>query len=89
MTTTPDLVYTIDSPVVRFVPNTDSGVDAWRSMAEQDESGNACCLIHQLPGVLLQLAEAGYVARERLPYGGRWAKGFTNTDADLLDQLQA
>lgn len=65
---TADLTYsTPDGIWTRFYPETDAGIDAWKIMADADPDGVVAFLAPQVPGVLKQLRDAGFIVRKAKP----------------------
>lgn len=64
----PDLTYSAPDGIwTRFYPETDTGEDAWRVMADTMPDGVVAFLPMQVPGVLAQLRAAGLTVRKAKP----------------------
>lgn len=61
-----DLTYITTGMFTRFIPQTDAGEDAWRTMAEK-LNGDALVLNIHLKSTLSQLRKAGYKVKKSNP----------------------
>lgn len=62
---TADLTYRIDGMFTRFYAETESGVDAWNTIAKENE-GVAVVFNHQRKSTIDQLRKAGYTVKKQI-----------------------